>query len=116
MTTNHIPHATAPSAGNNGLIYQLDDCPAFVFAILTTLRHLLASILGLKTIFGSSITIDAFSAILLNFFLPEERLPLAENAYAPVAHLHSALPNPQNAEPDHQSRAPNDGLISANPA
>nr|WP_298147519.1 nucleobase:cation symporter-2 family protein [uncultured Pseudomonas sp.] len=70
----------------------------------------------LKNIFGSPITIGAFSAILLNFFLPEEHQPLAENDYDPEAHLHSVLQNPQNAEPDHQSRALNDGLSPANQA
>jgi xanthine permease XanP len=71
---------------------------------------------ALKNIFGSPITIGAFSAILLNFFLPQEQLPQEENDYDPEAHLHSVLQNPRNAETDHQSRAPNDGLNPANPA
>lgn len=51
----------------------------------------------LKNIFGSPITIGAFSAILLNIFLPEEHLPLEENDYDPEAHLHTVLQNPQDA-------------------
>jgi len=50
----------------------------------------------LKNIFGSPITIGAFSAILLNIFLPEEHLPLEENDYDPEAHLHTVLQNPQD--------------------
>ncbi|TIH08091.1 nucleobase:cation symporter-2 family protein [Pseudomonas leptonychotis] len=51
---------------------------------------------ALKNIFGSPITIGAFSAILLNIFLPEEHLELEENDYDPEAHLHTVLQNPQN--------------------
>ncbi|WP_339411132.1 nucleobase:cation symporter-2 family protein [Pseudomonas sp. EA_35y_Pfl2_R5] len=50
----------------------------------------------LKNIFGSPITIGAFSAILLNIFLPEEHLQLEENDYDPEAHLHTVLQNPQD--------------------
>jgi len=51
---------------------------------------------ALKNIFGSPITIGAFSAILLNIFLPEEHLQLEENDYDPEAHLHTVLQNPQD--------------------
>lgn len=71
---------------------------------------------ALKNIFGSPITIGAFSAILLNFFLPEEQQPLAENDYDPEAHLHSVLQNPQDAEHDQPSNALKDGFSPANQA
>lgn len=46
----------------------------------------------LKNIFGSPITIGAFSAILLNFFLPEEEgLDVADDDFDPEAHLHTVL-------------------------
>jgi xanthine permease XanP len=51
---------------------------------------------ALKNIFGSPITIGAFSAILLNIFLPEEHLELEENDYDPEAHLHTVLQPPQD--------------------
>lgn len=59
---------------------------------------------ALKNIFGSPITIGAFSAILLNIFLPEEHLQQEENDYDPEAHLHTVLQNPQD---DSASDAPN---------
>lgn len=71
---------------------------------------------ALKNIFGSPITIGAFSAILLNFFLPEEHQPLAENDYDPEAHLHSVLQNPQDAEHEQPSNALKDGFSPANQA
>ncbi|MCG4455732.1 purine permease [Pseudomonas sp. MMS21-TM103] len=70
----------------------------------------------LKNIFGSPITIGAFSAILLNFFLPEEHQALEENDYDPEAHLHSVLQDPRHAESDQPSSTLSDGFSPANPA
>lgn len=67
----------------------------------------------LKNIFGSPITIGAFSAILLNIFLPEEHLQLEENDYDPEAHLHTVLQNPQD---DSTEVAPNSGRNELNVA
>ncbi|WP_300655618.1 nucleobase:cation symporter-2 family protein [Pseudomonas sp.] len=71
---------------------------------------------ALKNIFGSPITIGAFSAILLNFFLPEEHQALEENDYDPEAHLHSVQQDPQHAESDQPSSTLSDGFSPANPA
>jgi xanthine permease XanP len=68
---------------------------------------------ALKNIFGSPITIGAFSAILLNIFLPEEHLQLEENDYDPEAHLHTVLQNPQD---DSATDAPNSGRNELNVA
>ena len=46
---------------------------------------------ALKNIFGSPITIGAFSAILLNLFLPEEHVEQEEGEFDPEAHLHTVL-------------------------
>ncbi|VXB66558.1 Xanthine permease XanP [Pseudomonas sp. 8BK] len=66
---------------------------------------------ALKNIFGSPITIGAFSAIVLNIFLPEEHLQLEENDYDPEAHLHTVLQNPQDGSdtdtPDNSRNALN---------
>jgi xanthine permease XanP len=51
---------------------------------------------ALKNIFGSPITIGAFSAILLNLFLPEEQLEQEEGEFNPEAHLHTVLQNRPN--------------------
>lgn len=59
----------------------------------------------LKNIFGSPITIGAFSAILLNIFLPEEHLQLEENDYDPEAHLHTVLQNPQDDSAEEASNS-----------
>ncbi|WP_339524103.1 nucleobase:cation symporter-2 family protein [Pseudomonas sp. EA_35y_Pfl2_R111] len=67
----------------------------------------------LKNIFGSPITIGAFSAILLNIFLPEEHLQLEENDYDPEAHLHTVLQNPQD---DNTTDAPNSNRNELNVA
>lgn len=48
---------------------------------------------ALKNIFGSPITIGAFSAILLNLFLPEEHVEQEEGEFDPEAHLHTVLQN-----------------------
>ncbi|MNV96058.1 Xanthine permease XanP [compost metagenome] len=45
----------------------------------------------LKNIFGSPITIGAFSAILLNFFLPDEAHAVEEEDYDPEAHMHTVV-------------------------
>ena len=68
---------------------------------------------ALKNIFGSPITIGAFSAILLNIFLPEEHLQLEENDYDPEAHLHTVLQNPQD---DSAEDAPNSSRNELNVA
>ncbi|MDO9618070.1 MAG: nucleobase:cation symporter-2 family protein [Pseudomonas sp.] len=68
---------------------------------------------ALKNIFGSPITIGAFSAIVLNIFLPEEHLQLEENDYDPEAHLHTVLQNPQD---DSATDAPNSGRNEFNVA
>ena len=68
---------------------------------------------ALKNIFGSPITIGAFSAILLNIFLPEEHLQLEENDYDPEAHLHTVLQNPQD---DSAEDAPNSSRNALNVA
>jgi len=60
---------------------------------------------ALKNIFGSPITIGAFSAILLNIFLPEEHLQLEENDYDPEAHLHTVLQNPQDDSAEEASNS-----------
>lgn len=49
----------------------------------------------LKNIFGSPITIGAFSAIALNIFLPDEQQEVEEDDYDPEAHLHTVLQNRQ---------------------
>lgn len=57
---------------------------------------------ALKNIFGSPITIGAFSAILLSLFLPEEHgLEVEEDDYDPEAHLHTVL---QRAEDNNQGQ------------
>ncbi|WP_405118050.1 nucleobase:cation symporter-2 family protein [Pseudomonas leptonychotis] len=68
---------------------------------------------ALKNIFGSPITIGAFSAILLNIFLPEEHLELEENDYDPEAHLHTVLQNPQNDSPAAMPSTNRDTLNTA---
>ncbi|WP_419096306.1 nucleobase:cation symporter-2 family protein [Pseudomonas sp. UBA7530] len=50
----------------------------------------------LKNIFGSPITIGAFSAIVLNIFLPDEQQEVEEDDYDPEAHLHTVLQNRQD--------------------
>jgi xanthine permease XanP len=61
----------------------------------------------LKNIFGSPITIGAFSAIVLNIFLPDENHEVEEDDYDPEAHLHTVLQNrPEDAASDDSSLKP----------
>ena len=57
----------------------------------------------LKNIFGSPITIGAFSAIALNIFLPDEQQEVEEDDYDPEAHLHTVLQNRQDDSVDDSS-------------
>ncbi|OWK47987.1 Xanthine permease XanP [Pseudomonas oleovorans subsp. oleovorans] len=58
----------------------------------------------LKNIFGSPITIGAFSAIVLNIFLPDENHEVEEDDYDPEAHLHTVLQNrPDDVASDDDS-------------
>ncbi len=61
---------------------------------------------ALHNIFESPITVGAFSAILLNIFLPEEQVEREENDYEPEAQTHTVLQNPQ--DDDAHGFAPND--------
>ncbi|MDP3814822.1 solute carrier family 23 protein, partial [Pseudomonas sp.] len=55
---------------------------------------------ALHNIFESPITVGAFSAILLNIFLPEEHLEVEEDDFEPEAQTHTVLQNPQNSAED----------------
>ena len=58
----------------------------------------------LKNIFGSPITIGAFSTIVLNIFLPDENHEVEEYDYDPEAHLHTVLQNrPDDVASDDDS-------------
>lgn len=55
----------------------------------------------LKNIFGSPITIGAFSAILLNVFLPDEAHEVEEDDYDPEAHMHTVVNGASDEDGDN---------------
>jgi xanthine permease XanP len=72
MTTTSNPNTAAPSAGNNDLIYQLDDRPAFAPAIFAALQHVLASFVGIITptlIVGNVLGLGAYVPYLVSMAL-----------------------------------------------
>src|SRR3990167_8543097 len=69
----------------------------------------------LKNIFGSPITIGAFSAILLNFFLPDETHEVAEDDYDPEAHMHTVVHGASDEDDENLAPAPLSSDLTPSP-
>jgi xanthine permease XanP len=70
----------------------------------------------LKNIFGSPITIGAFSAILLNFFLPDEAHEVAEDDYDPEAHMHTVVHGASDEDAENEALGTLSGDLNPSPS